>query len=164
MSAKKKKKSSGQRVNFVVTLVTVSAVFVFFGYLFGEYLVRSLQEQHQTTVHLTQEGGSAPVVTRTPSPPPPSSVASTPPIQGTPTPPSESSQPSGTLYRVQVGVFSERANADRMVTLLKEQGYEGIIIPGPPHRVQTGAFSSQENAARLMEELKQKGFEAIIVR
>jgi cell division septation protein DedD len=51
-----------------------------------------------------------------------------------------------------------------MVAMLKEEGYEGIIISGPPHRVQTGAFSSQDNAARLMEELVQKGFEAIIVR
>jgi cell division septation protein DedD len=65
---------------------------------------------------------------------------------------------------VQVGVFSERANADRMVAMLKEAGYEGIVIPGPPHRVQTGAFSSQENASKLVDELVKKGFEAIVVR
>ena len=61
-------------------------------------------------------------------------------------------------------MFSERANAERMIALLQEAGYEGIILAGPPHRVQTGAFSSQDNAARLVEELTQKGFEAIIVR
>ena len=65
---------------------------------------------------------------------------------------------------MQVGVFSERANAERMLSMLREAGYEGIIISGPPHRVQTGAFSSQENAARLRDELIQKGFEAIVVR
>ena len=157
MSAKKKKKrniGSGQGVNFIITLVTLSVVFVFVGYLIGQYAVKSLQEQHQTTVQLAHEGPSAPVVTAPQSPPP------TP----APPPPPPQIQEAPTLYRVQVGVFSERANADRMVGLLKEAGYEGIIIPGPPHRVQTGAFSSRENATRLMDELVQKGFEAIIVR
>lgn len=171
MSGKKKKKKSkgsGQRANFVITLVTVGAIFVFFGYLIGIQVVGALQEQHQTSMQLAQEENSVPVVTAPPSlpvgsvtPAPPAPSAST--LQGTPPAP-ESSQASGALYRVQVGVFSERANADRMIALLKEEGYEGIIISGPPYRVQTGAFSSQENAARLMEELKQKGFEAIIVR
>ncbi len=161
MSAKKKKKSPGQGANFVATLVVLGVVFVFFGYLIGKYAVGVLQGQHQTAVQLAQEGGSAPVVARAPSPP---SLPSSPPTSSvTPASP-EPSQPSGALYRVQVGVFSERANADRMVAMLKEEGYEGIIISGPPHRVQTGAFSSQDNAARLMEELVQKGFEAIIVR
>jgi N-acetylmuramoyl-L-alanine amidase len=68
------------------------------------------------------------------------------------------------LFKVQVGAFSERANAERVVAQLKEAGYEAMIITGPPHRVQTGAFSSQENAERLAQELRQKGFEAIVVR
>jgi N-acetylmuramoyl-L-alanine amidase len=69
------------------------------------------------------------------------------------------------LYKVQVGVFSEKRNADRLVELLKEDGYEAIVISEAAfHRVQTGAFSSEANAARLAEELRGKGYEAIIVR
>lgn len=152
MSAKKKKKLSGQGINFAVSVVTISVIFVFVGYLIGQYAVNMLQQQHQESLQLAREELVAPVVTSSPNPPP---------SAPTPTP---SPAASTVLYRVQVGVFSEKANADRMVTLLKEAGYEALIVQGPPHRVQTGAFSSQENATKLMEELKQKGFEAIIVR
>lgn len=172
MGAKRKKKSSGQGVNFAITIVTLSIIFVFMGYLIGQYAVKLLQEQHQTSLQQAHSG-VAPVITSAQNPPPNppglsgSTSTSTPPSEPSPTPAATSTPattPSTSLYRVQVGVFSERANADRMVALLKEAGYEGMIIAGPPHRVQTGAFSSQENAARLVDELKQKGFEAIIVR
>lgn len=166
---KKKKKKPGQGANFVITLVTLSAVFVFFGYLIGTYAVGALQQQHQTSVQSTESRVSTPVVGRESSPAPATTVTPAPSMSSGTVPPSppaspEPAQPSVALYRVQVGVFSERANADRMVAMLKEQGYEGIVIPGPPHRVQTGAFSSQENAAKLVQELIKKGFEAIIVR
>ena len=69
----------------------------------------------------------------------------------------------GALYRVQVGAFSSRANAERVVNQLKELGYEAIISSGPPYRVQTGAFASRDNAVRLGEELKAKGFEVAVV-
>lgn len=176
MSANKKKKNkSRQGMNFVVTLVTLSVIFVFFGYLIGTYAVGALQKQHQTSVPSTQTRVSPPVVGREPSPataqaPAPATTVTPAPATASPaqpppaSAPSESTPSAAPLYRVQVGVFSERANADRMLAMLKEQGYEGIIIAGPPHRVQTGAFSSQENAAKLVQELIQKGFEAIIVR
>ncbi len=162
MSTKKKKKTgSGQGANFIITLVTLSVIFVFFGYLIGTYAVGVLQEQHQTSMQMARNEARTPVIAREQSASP---VTSTPPPSSSPEPASPPAAPAGDLYRVQVGVFSERANADRMVAMLKEAGYEGVIIPGPPHRVQTGAFSSQENAVRLRDELIQKGFEAIVVR
>ncbi len=164
MSTKKKKKKktgSGQGANFIITLVTLSVIFVFFGYLIGTYAVGVLQEQHQTSMQMARNEARTPVIAREQSASP---VTSTPPPSPSPEPASPPAAPAGDLYRVQVGVFSERANADRMVAMLKEAGYEGVIIPGPPHRVQTGAFSSQENAVRLRDELIQKGFEAIVVR
>jgi cell division protein FtsN len=175
MSRKKKKKNTGQGTNFVITLVTMTVVFLFIGYLIGQYAVRALQQQHQTSTHLAQ-GADRPVVTgaastapanKTPEPAPPTPLPSPPqpaPQSSSQPPVTSSPAQEGVLYRVQVGVFSERANAERMIALLQEAGYEGIILAGPPHRVQTGAFSSQDNAARLVEELTQKGFEAIIVR
>ncbi|NMB02283.1 MAG: hypothetical protein GX971_12325 [Firmicutes bacterium] len=167
MSAKKKRKGDKQGVNFAITLVTLSVIFVFVGYLIGQYAVKALQQQYQTSTPLAQQGAVTPVTT-TPKAPPSAPVRTESPPQAPA--PSASQEvtpepaPSSALYRVQVGVFSERANAERMVAQLKEAGYEGLIISGPPHRVQTGAFSSQENAERLLDELRQKGFEAIIVR
>ena len=64
MSAKKrkKKKSSGQGANFVITLVTLSVIFVFFGYLIGTYAVSVLREQHQASMQLARQETSVPVV------------------------------------------------------------------------------------------------------
>jgi cell division septation protein DedD len=165
---KKRKKGTGQGSNFVISLVTLSILFVLVGYLIGQYAVKALQQQHRMAMQQAREAAYTPVVTPQPSsttPAPPAPSAS---VQETQPPPSQEPQaqpaPSTALYRVQVGVFSERANAERMVAQLKEAGYEALIISGPPHRVQTGAFSSQENANNLAEELKRKGFEAIVVR
>lgn len=164
MSTKKKKKGSRTGLNLAVNLVTLSIIFVFVGYLLGQYAVKMLKQQHQSTMDMAQTEYVAPVVTAPPKP-----LGTSPSLPPSQTPqqiPNQAPTPttSGPLYRVQVGVFSEKANADRMVASLKEEGYEAIIVSGPPHRVQTGAFSSQENATKLMEELKKKGFEAIIVR
>lgn len=155
---KKKKKGSGQGANFLISLVTLSIIFVMVGYLIGHYAVKALQQQHRQVMQQARETTSTPVAAPSPAPEPPA-----PP---TPPPAQEEPAPGGTtaLFKVQVGAFSERANAERVVAQLKEAGYEAMIITGPPHRVQTGAFSSQENAERLAQELRQKGFEAIVVR
>lgn len=162
MSSRHKKKGktrSGQQgINFVVTLITLSIIFIFVGYLLGQYAVRMLQAQHTYKVQMTQKEEEAPVSPVVASPRP------QPLVDEGATGSSEPEPSSGTLYRVQVGVFSEKQNADRMVARLKELGYDAIIVDGPPYRVQTGAFSSQENANRFSEELKSKGFEVIVVR
>lgn len=41
-------------------------------------------------------------------------------------PPTPAAQP-GTIYRVQVGAFSNKDNADRLVAELKEKGYSAIV-------------------------------------
>jgi cell division septation protein DedD len=153
---KKKKQGTGQAANFVISLITLSIIFILVGYLIGNYAVKALQQQHRASMQQTREAVSAPpVVLNSPSP--------------APTPPAPQEErtpaaPSTALFKVQVGAFSERANAERVVAQLKEAGYEAVIMSGPPFRVQTGAFSSQENADRLAQELRQKGFEAIVVR
>ena len=38
------------------------------------------------------------------------------------------SAPSGKLYRVQVGAFSQKANADALLAKLKTEGYSGFIV------------------------------------
>lgn len=68
------------------------------------------------------------------------------------------------LYRVQVGAFGVRDNAQKLVNDLKAKGYDAIIVQdGGLYKVQTGAFSKRENADNLVAQLKKDGFEAIVV-
>ncbi|AFS77586.1 sporulation-specific N-acetylmuramoyl-L-alanine amidase CwlC [Gottschalkia acidurici 9a] len=71
---------------------------------------------------------------------------------------------SGGLYRVQVGAFSVRANADSLVNELKTKGYSPIVVQVDGlYKVQVGAFSVKANADSLVNELKTKGYQAIVV-
>ncbi len=68
------------------------------------------------------------------------------------------------LYRVQVGAFSIRENAEILINELKNKGYEAIIIvSGGLYKVQTGAFSIRENADKLLKQLRADGYDAFIV-
>lgn len=68
-----------------------------------------------------------------------------------------------TLYRVQVGAYGVKANADKMLAKLIADGYTGAFINKDTYyRVQVGAFSVKLNAERLKEQLIAKGYQAII--
>lgn len=68
------------------------------------------------------------------------------------------------LYKVQVGAFSVRTNAENLVNQLKALGYNPfIVLEGGLYKVQVGAFSVRANAEALVAELQSKGFDAIIV-
>ena len=64
------------------------------------------------------------------------------------------------LYKVQVGAFREKANADKRVAYLAKIGISTIIkTAGNYYKVQAGAFSSKENADSLLNKVKNAGFE-----
>ncbi len=205
---KRSKKSSlfGQDgINFVITLVTVSVVFIFFGYVLGQYAVRVLRDEGVTTINRVQGqqetlsreiARSLPEVPPASSPPGPAPSAPTSSPTSSPSPsseaepgaadeaapPPETAEPesseiatethtdledqdpreTGTFYRVQVGAYSQMANAERMRDTLLDAGYPAMITSGPLYRVQTGAFASRENAQRYAQELRDQGFEAVI--
>jgi len=69
---------------------------------------------------------------------------------------------TSTLCRVQVGAFSLKSNAEKLMSELKAKGYSAFISSTDLHRVQMGAFSVKNNAERLAEELRAKGYSAII--
>lgn len=74
------------------------------------------------------------------------------------TPKAEATQ---TLYRVQVGAFSKKANADKKRDAVEAAGFEGAFlanVDGKLWRVQVGAFSERENAVKLQAELEKAGF------
>lgn len=67
------------------------------------------------------------------------------------------------LYRVQVGAYSVKANADAMLAQVKAAGFDGYIKTyGSLYCVQIGAFSVRANAETLLVQVKAKGFDAYI--
>lgn len=70
---------------------------------------------------------------------------------------------TGTLYRVQTGAFSKKANADAMEKKLKAKGFDTYMVQsGGLYKVQVGAYSIMANAETMMEKVKAAGFDAFI--
>lgn len=70
---------------------------------------------------------------------------------------------TGTLYRVQCGAFSKKANAQAMAKQLEAKGYSTYLVQVDGlYKVQTGAFSVKANADKLCEKLKKDGFSAFV--
>jgi len=71
---------------------------------------------------------------------------------------------NGVLYKVQVGAFRSKANADSMVNRVKTAGFSDAFIAvttvdgRPLYRVQIGAYSIKENADRMLGRVKAAGF------
>lgn len=70
------------------------------------------------------------------------------------------------IYKVQLGCFSQRANAEKMLKQIKTQGdiYEKAYIKmiNGYFKVQVGAFSIKENAEKIKEDLAEKGYNSFI--
>lgn len=73
-----------------------------------------------------------------------------------------------TYYRVQVGAFTVKENAERLKETLKSQGYNDAYIQVVTignktyHRVQIGSFGVYANAVNLMTKVKALGYSAFI--
>lgn len=68
--------------------------------------------------------------------------------------------PTGTLYRVQVGAYSKRENADRQLAAVQGKGFDALIKKvGDLYKVQTGAYSVKTNAEAQLARVKAAGFE-----
>ncbi|HHU60713.1 MAG: SPOR domain-containing protein [Bacillota bacterium] len=176
MGNRRKRKIAGSRMNFFITVLTMSAIFIFVGYLMGNYATDLIKEEHKASMEMERAKPRNVEVIETSAPVSSISreVQTNPSQDRSPAPPNlpgpvqvpsiKTDAEISVFYRVQVGAFSEKVNADNLAKRLKDDGYECLVTPGPPYRVQTGAFSSEGNAKNLMDELKSKGFEAIIVR
>lgn len=71
------------------------------------------------------------------------------------------------IYRVQVGAFSSKTNADNYCKIIQMLGgiYQNAYVRfvSPYYKVQVGAFSIKENAINMAQDLKAKGCNAFIV-
>ena len=71
---------------------------------------------------------------------------------------------SNTLYRVQVGAYSVKANADAQLKKVKNAGFTDAFITQVDnlYKVQVGAYSVKSNADNMLAKVKSKGFDAFI--
>lgn len=69
----------------------------------------------------------------------------------------------GTLYRVQVGAYSKKENADNQLKAVKAKGFDAFItqVDGL-YKVQVGAYSVKANAEAQLAKVKAAGFDAFI--
>lgn len=75
-----------------------------------------------------------------------------------------SDRKAGVLYRVQVGAFSSKENADNYEKKVKEAGFGTLVIKsGDLYRVQVGAFGIKSNAEAYVKTVKAAGFDAFVV-
>lgn len=67
------------------------------------------------------------------------------------------------LYKVQVGAFKVKANADELATILTSKGFDALVVlAGSLFRVQAGVFRSKQNANDLVARLKKAGHDAFV--
>ena len=86
--------------------------------------------------------------------------------QDTETKPTPAQSASGKGFRVQVGYFGVKANAEKQRQLVKDAGFDVIIKTaedGIHWRVQAGYFKVRDNARDLVDKLHKAGFDAIII-
>lgn len=70
---------------------------------------------------------------------------------------------SGTMYRVQVGAYSNKTNAVNQLNAVKKKGFEAILIQvDGMYKVQVGAYSVKANADNMLAKVKAAGFDAFI--
>ena len=64
-----------------------------------------------------------------------------------------------TMYKIQIGAYRQKNNAQKMAAKLKKAGIPAAIVTaGGLMKVQCGAFSVKANAERRLAEVKKKGF------
>lgn len=69
-----------------------------------------------------------------------------------------------TLYRVQVGAFTNIINANIFLAKVKAAGFQAFITKvGNLYKIQVGAFSQRNNAVTMLNRLEASGFKGFIV-
>lgn len=67
------------------------------------------------------------------------------------------------LYRVQVGAYKNKANADAQLAHVKAAGFDTYMVQiGGLYKIQVGAYREKTNADNMMAKLKAAGFDAFI--
>lgn len=68
-----------------------------------------------------------------------------------------------TLYRVQVGAYQQKTNADTQLARVKDAGFDTYMVQsGGLYKIQVGAYCEKGNADNMLAKLKAAGFDAFI--
>ncbi|WP_281202689.1 N-acetylmuramoyl-L-alanine amidase [Cytobacillus kochii] len=79
--------------------------------------------------------------------------------------PAPSKPSNGSLFKVQIGAFSKKANADALVKQAKAKGFDAFASKdGALYKVQLGAFSKKDNADDLAAKAKKAGYAPYIAK
>lgn len=71
---------------------------------------------------------------------------------------------SDDLFKVQIGAFSKKTNADNLAKRAKARGFDQYIVKeGGLYKVQIGAFSQKANADEAVKKAKKAGFDVYII-
>ena len=71
--------------------------------------------------------------------------------------------PTKALYRVQVGAYLVKANAEEQLKKVKAAGFDTYMVnDGKYYKIQVGAYSVKANAEAQLKKVKAKGFSAFI--
>lgn len=67
---------------------------------------------------------------------------------------------SKTIYRVQIGAFSNKSNADEQLKKIKAKGFNDSFVTKVDklYKVQVGAFTEKANAEKYLNKVKSAGF------
>ncbi len=169
-----------QPVVIALAVVGLFAAAVLLGYVGGRAFLTPTASSPRPLVRLvprpSPEPPSVPAppepVRPAPGPTPQPAPAPAPPPQPAPPrvpepqkpPPLQQVTPhAGVIYRVQVGAFLRRENAEARAEQLRQDGFDAYINQsGGLFKVQVGAFSDRDNAIHLAEQLRAKGYEVLI--
>lgn len=67
------------------------------------------------------------------------------------------------LYKVQVGVFKEKSNAEKLIKKMKKDNFYCFLTKvGSLYKVQAGAFREKSNANKLVDQLKKYEYDSFI--
>lgn len=67
------------------------------------------------------------------------------------------------LYRVQVGAYRQKSNANAQLNKVKGAGFDAIIVKvGDLYKIQVGAYAVKANAEAQVAKVKKAGFDAFI--
>ena len=75
--------------------------------------------------------------------------------------------PEKVLYRVQVGAYTVKKNAENQLAKIKAAGFSDAfiaVVDGKLYRVQTGAFSVKANAEAQLAKVKAAGFSGFVTK
>ena len=73
---------------------------------------------------------------------------------------------SKTIYRVQVGAYTVKSNADKQLARVKKAGFTDAYITkvGNMYKIQVGAYTVKANADKQLAKVKKAGFSAFITK